>query len=156
MGRIRIPSIVEAPTAADVDALADLFAADLQELRHHSEYAALRDTARRLALDDTGRVFIRVARSEAGAVASGVVVAHRWVSAKFGGDAYWLETLHVGEALRRQGIGRRLVEAVIEHARESSAKGIDLEAYRMNAPASYLYRAIGFRRLGRERYSLAL
>ena len=41
---------------------------------------------------------------------------------------------------------------LLDIARGENAKGIDLEAYHGNAPAALLYRSLGFRRLGRERF----
>ena len=51
-----------------------------------------------------------------------------------------------------RGLGRVLVERLLEIARHDGLAGIDLEAYHGNAPAALLYRSLGFRRLGRERF----
>ena len=83
-------------------------------------------------------------------------MAHRWHSITFLGPSYWIESLYLDPVYRRKGQGRALVEALLAHAVSTGVRGIDLEAYRMNTPAGYLYRALGFQRLGRERYSLRL
>ena len=48
------------------------------------------------------------------------------------------------------------MDALLDWAEENGIEGIDLESYRLNAPASILYRTLGFRRLGRERFTLEL
>jgi ribosomal protein S18 acetylase RimI-like enzyme len=50
----------------------------------------------------------------------------------------------VGKAFRRQGIGRRLVEAVIAKAREKGLKKIELGVYASNQAAVTFYRKAGF------------
>lgn len=148
---------VTGATAADAEALCALLEADLAELRIAHDPERLGAAVAQLVAADPDRVWLLVAR--VGAVDAppvGVLIAHRWVSAKFAGDALWIETLHVSSTARRLGIGRRLTSSAIDRAREQGLRGVDLEAYRMNAPASYLYRALGFRRLSRERYSLPL
>jgi GNAT superfamily N-acetyltransferase len=156
--------VIDAPSAADIPAIAGLIAEDLQDLRLPIVAERQWETARRLVSEQSDSLYVRVARltaappdsAEEPLGAAGLLVAHRRVSVKFCGDAYWIETLLVGDSLRRRGIGRRLVAGLMDHATATGAGGIDLEAYRMNAPASYLYRALGFRRLGRERYSISL
>ena len=145
--------VITAPDAADIPQLMEMFRVDLESLRLPADSDRLRDTAEQLIAADPDRSHVRVARSALGLPAAGVMVAHRWVSVKFSGPAFWIETLFVSKSLRRQGMGRRMVEDLIEHCRATGARGIDLESYQMNAPASYLYRSLGFRRIGRERYS---
>jgi phosphinothricin acetyltransferase len=56
-------------------------------------------------------------------------------------------SVHVAESHRRQGIGRRLVEALIEHAGHAGlhvmVAGIDAD----NAPSIALHEALGFERV---------
>lgn len=60
-----------------------------------------------------------------------------------------LELLAVGvlPAARRQGVGRRLLEHVIEASRASGGRRILLEVARSNAAARRLYESAGFRLL---------
>ena len=83
----------------------------------------------------------------------GVILANFNWSPKFGGRSLWIESLYVSAAGRRQGIGRRLVDTLLDWAEEQEIKGVDIEAYRGNTPAGVLYRSLGFRRLGRERFA---
>jgi ribosomal protein S18 acetylase RimI-like enzyme len=128
-----------------------LFAEDLKDLRMQADERALRDVFATLVRDP--RQVILVARRFPGDPAVGVLVATRIPSVKFQGWSMWIEELFVGRAARQWGLGRRLVEALLALARSEGCKGIDLEAYHGNAPAALLYRAVGFRRLGRERFA---
>src|SRR5262249_9555551 len=56
-----------------------------------------------------------------------------------GGKASWLEELYVVPARRGQGIGRRLLSAVIEHARRAGCAAIDLEVEASHGRAARLY-----------------
>jgi GNAT superfamily N-acetyltransferase len=56
----------------------------------------------------------------------------------------WLEDLYVQEDARRSGLGRLLVEAAVERARERGCKRIELDVNEDNAPARALYEACGF------------
>ncbi len=114
---------VEAARPEDAEAVIDLFVEDLRDLR----------------APVTGE-------------AVGVLVANELLSVKFAGRSLWIEELYVGKRWRRNGLGRLMVVDLLERARTSGVRGIDLEAYQGNAPAALLYRALGFRRLGRERF----
>lgn len=57
----------------------------------------------------------------------------------------WLEDLFVREAARGRGVGRALVEAAFERARERGCGRIELDVNEDNAAALALYRACGFR-----------
>jgi [ribosomal protein S18]-alanine N-acetyltransferase len=52
---------------------------------------------------------------------------------------------------RRRGIGRGLVETVLDEAREEGAARVTLEVRRYNNPAIALYERLGFRRVGERR-----
>ena len=64
-------------------------------------------------------------------------------------DEAELLTIAVRPAERRRGAGRRLLTAVIEHAREAGARTLFLEVGADNPPARALYEAMGFRVVGR-------
>lgn len=61
-------------------------------------------------------------------------------------EAYLAE-LYVVPALRNQGIGRRLMEAVLEHARAGGADTIDLNTSIDDTQAVALYEKLGFTNL---------
>jgi GNAT superfamily N-acetyltransferase len=71
-------------------------------------------------------------------------VRYRWSVWTTGEDA-WLEDVFVRDAARGSGLGRALVEAAIERARERGCARIELDADEANTPAMTLYRSLGFR-----------
>jgi ribosomal-protein-alanine N-acetyltransferase len=60
-----------------------------------------------------------------------------------------LENVAVGEPSRRRGLGRQLVAALADAARQQHARAIFLEVRESNAAARALYRASGFQESGR-------
>jgi len=60
-----------------------------------------------------------------------------------GGGTY-LQELYVVPALRGHGIGRALLEATIQLARERGADGIDLNTGETDTAARRLYESMGF------------
>jgi ribosomal protein S18 acetylase RimI-like enzyme len=58
-------------------------------------------------------------------------------------EAY-LQELYVVPPLRRRGIGRALMEATIEVAREAGADGLDLNTGETDTAARGLYESMGF------------
>jgi ribosomal protein S18 acetylase RimI-like enzyme len=63
-----------------------------------------------------------------------------WMAA----DDCWLEDLYVAEVARRRGVGRALVAAALERARERGARRIELDTHETNAGALALYESLGF------------
>jgi len=60
------------------------------------------------------------------------------------GAETYLQELYVVPALRGRGIGRALLEATIEVARERGADGIDLNTGETDTAARALYESMGF------------
>ena len=58
----------------------------------------------------------------------------------------WLEDLFVREEARGRGLGRALVEAALERARERGCRRIELDVNEDNTAALALYEACGFSR----------
>jgi len=56
----------------------------------------------------------------------------------------WVWELHVAPAYQRQGIGRRLMQTLIQKARESGLRILVCETQNTNAPAIAFYRKMGF------------
>lgn len=141
--------------AHDARALGRLFSEDMTDLGvevTRDELAVLAERVIEASRREPPTCFCRVARPEEGAEPCGVVLANVHWSLKFAGRSLWIEELYVTRAYRRRGIGRRLVELVVDYGRERGFDGIDLEAYQDNTPASVLYRTMGFHRLGRQRF----
>ena len=150
--------VVEPPTSNDTNAIADLFYEDMKNLGVEVHLTKLQSLAAEVVADfhNNGRCLLWVARMSPGAVPVGVILGMKSWSLKFGGSSVWIEELYVSPTARRNGIGRLLVDALLDWAEGNDIDGVDLEAYQGNTPASILYRSIGFRRLGRERFCLEL
>ena len=144
------PAVITPARADDRVRVVDLFAEDLTDLHLPVDPVALGRVFDELIGD--ARSVVLVARTAQDAAAAGVLVASRVPSVKFSGWSLWIEELYVGKTERQRGMGRALVEALLLFARDGGYAGIDLEAYHGNAPAALLYRNLGFRRLGRERF----
>lgn len=144
------PPIVQRAQPGDRQAVVELFSEDLRDLNLPVDPAALASVFD--ALVDDPRSLLVVVRVEANRPACGVMVANRVPSVKFSGWSLWIEELYVSKSARQRGLGRFLVEHLLGIARQEHLRGIDLEAYHGNAPAALLYRSLGFRRLGRERF----
>ncbi len=82
---------------------------------------------------------------EAGAGVSGYAVLSMGA-----GEAHVLN-LCIGEGLRRRGIGRELLMAVLTHARDRGVRDAFLEVRRSNKAAIALYHDIGFSCVGQRR-----
>lgn len=146
---------IELPSPDDVEAIADLFHQDMTHLGLESDEAELEELAGRIVEScraEPPRCVCWVARSEPEGPAVGVIFANFHWSLKFAGRSLWIEELFVTPDHRRKGLGRALVARVVEYAESNDIRGIDLEAYQGNTPASVLYRTAGFHRLGRERF----
>ena len=58
----------------------------------------------------------------------------------------WVEDVIVDEASSNQGIGRRLVDAMVERARQLGAKTVDLTSRPSREAANHIYGKAGFER----------
>jgi GNAT superfamily N-acetyltransferase len=56
----------------------------------------------------------------------------------------WLEDIFVEEAARGAGLGRKLMEAAFERARERGCARMELDVNERNAGALSLYKSLGF------------
>lgn len=144
------PPLVEKALPGDRQAVVELFCEDLRDLNLPVDPAALGGVFDELVADP--RSVVLVVRMADDRPAVGVMVASRVPSVKFSGWSLWIEELYVGKVARQRGLGRLLIEHLLGIARRENLRGIDLEAYHGNAPAALLYRSLGFRRLGRERF----
>ncbi len=57
---------------------------------------------------------------------------------------FFILEFHVAEAYRRRGIGRQLMQAVLDRARQDGFRTLALETQSTNLPAITFYRAVGF------------
>ena len=102
----------------------------------------IRASVERIMAGDDGEYLLGAV--DDGAEPAGVCqIRFRWSVWKSAEDC-WLEDLYVQEDARRSGLGRALVEAALERARERGCKRIELDVNEDNAPALALYEACGF------------
>lgn len=138
----------------DRSAVVRLFSEYQQELGQGWDAADLSAVFEHM-IDDR-HMLLLVARDPGDDVAVGVLVASRVLSVRFGGRSLWIEVLYVTPKARRRGLGRDMVETLIDLAADQGFRGIDLESHHGNAAAGLLYRSLGFQRLGRERFSYTM
>jgi len=141
---MRIPFLSQRPkdyaleplTAADSAAVSLLHREDFVRPWTDGEFSALLE-------QDT--VFGIVAR-EVGNPRAGIV---GFVLARLAAGEGEILTLAVARGHRRQGIGWRLMDAVLRHLHGERAEALFLEVDETNAPAIALYRRLGFREVGK-------
>ena len=95
-------------------------------------------------IEADGRWYLGAERAADGAL---IAYAGLWYD---GYDAQVM-TIAVDAAHQGHGLGRRLLTALVEHAREVGAGQVLLEVRVDNAPAIHLYESLGFVMLGRRR-----
>ena len=60
------------------------------------------------------------------------------------GRRAWIEDVVTAQAVRGQGVGQRLVEAAVDHAKALGARTVDLTSRPTREAANRLYRRVGF------------
>jgi GNAT superfamily N-acetyltransferase len=105
--------------------------------------AEIQASVERIMAGDDGEYLLGAA--DDGEAAGVCQLRFRWSVWKSAEDC-WLEDLYVQESARRSGLGRALVEAALERARERGCKRIELDTNEDNEPALALYEACGFLR----------
>ena len=150
---------IREPKQGDATRLAALFDEDMRELGEAVELQAQRELAEAVITASASprpACLCWVVEREGGAQGVelvAVLLANFNWSPKFGGRALWIESLYVTPTARRQGVGRVLVERLLDWSEDHGVRGVDIEAYHGNTPAGVLYRSLGFHRLGRERFA---
>jgi GNAT superfamily N-acetyltransferase len=149
MGEIDIRSA----SAEDIESVTSLLRKQLEEHRIDTS-----DDAVQLAINgmlaDRDRGFILVALNDKRPV--GVAyVSFTW-TLEHGGKSAWLEELYVLPDERDRGLGKAMLRAVLEKAREAGCAAVDLEVEIQHARAERLYAREGFRPHTRSRWVRAL
>ena len=98
----------------------------------------------RAELKDTRNRFYVAAEDENGALLG-------WAGVLIAGDQAEILTVGVVPQSRRRGIGARLLDALVEHARDRGVRDVFLEVRVDNDAAQRLYERDGFTVLGRRR-----
>lgn len=141
-------------TAADIEHVALLFADDMRTLGYDTPMPKIKALLQQVVEDRRTTSACWIARTPDSRTPFGAILVNFYLSIKFGGPSLWIEGLYVSPDFRRRGVGQQLVDHVIDWGVANDYLGVDLEAYQTNTPAAVLYRSLGFRRLGRARFSL--
>jgi ribosomal protein S18 acetylase RimI-like enzyme len=130
-------------TAEDLDGVAALIAAfrdwwgkDVPTLEEIRATAA--------ALIDDPRTEFLLAAPGGDSPAAGVCQVRYRLSVWTGADDCWLEDLYVDDGARGTGLGRALVEAAFERARQRGCRRIELDVNESNTAALAFYESLGF------------
>lgn len=109
----------------------------------------------RLLIDLPDRAVIKVARDDAGQIA-GMVSAQLVISTAEGAPSAWVEDMVVREDIRSQGMGRALLESLMQWAQSKGATRAQLLVDLDNTPAIGYYDHLGWQatRLGARRLML--
>jgi GNAT superfamily N-acetyltransferase len=140
---------IQTAEPADLAPIMQLLSTQLREHGIVLTDHALRRATQRL-LEDRALGRILTARLDGELVGVGVI-SFLW-TLEHGGAAAWLDEVYVEPARRRDGIGRKLVEAAIQVARDSGCIALDLEVDAGHEAAERLYERMGFRRHRRVRW----
>src|SRR5262245_9676399 len=133
--------IIALATASDRESLLALLEA---QLREHDLPTGGLAAAIDGALAVPARGAFLVAR-EGPRIVGVAYLSFNW-TLEHGGRAAWLEEIYVLPERRSGGLGRRLLQRVVEHARASGCLAIDLEVEASHSRAARLYEREGFLR----------
>ncbi|MBN1947861.1 MAG: GNAT family N-acetyltransferase [Bradymonadales bacterium] len=135
----------------DRETLAEIFCSDIRDCGPVHQPAQMLPLVDATLQEQSRSAHCWIARTDQGEVA-GVILAFPIWSLKVANRALWIEAFYVRPNLRRHGIGRKLLDFLLDWAYENDIMGVEVEAYRMSNAASILFRAAGFQRLAHERY----
>ena len=88
---------------------------------------------------------------EGGRAVGVAYVAFIW-TVEHGGQSAWIEELYVVPELRNRGVGRALLRAALDRARNLGCSVIELEVEHAHRRAEHLYAREGFLRVTRSRW----
>jgi ribosomal protein S18 acetylase RimI-like enzyme len=135
--------VIRVATPADAAVVARL----LTEFRDHEgrdwpSEAAIRAGVERLIGRDDGEFLL------GGDPPAGVVQLRYRYGVWWDAEDCCVEDVFVSAGARGSGLGRELVSAAIDRARERGCRRLELDTGADNAPAQGLYRSLGFRDTG--------
>jgi GNAT superfamily N-acetyltransferase len=138
--------LIKRAAVTDLDAVAPLFDAYRQFYGQRSDPAAARAFLGERLRREESVIFFAVAEGEPGNEALGFTQLYPSFSSVSVRRLWILNDLFVRTGVRRDGVGRRLLERAREWAIETDAKGLTLATAVSNAAARALYESCGWRR----------
>lgn len=139
--------LIRRAAADDADAIARL----LGQLGYPANSAEIPARLDRLRANNRAAVLL----AQCGDQVVGMATVHILSVINRSRDVAWLTALVVDESTRRSGVGRGLVRAVEEFARESGCERLSVTTYEQRTDAQEFYVSVGFERTGR-RFGKAL
>lgn len=134
---------------ADRPRVVELLAAQMKEHQIPLERSMIEQAVDGLvARPELGGILVADEEDEVVGVA---YVSFTW-TLEHGGRVCWLEELYVAPLFRGRGLGTRLLEGALAHARAEGALAMDLEVEAGHERAARLYSRQGFRSLARTRW----
>ena len=91
-------------------------------------------------IEDASRGFYLIAQGS-DSVVGALLVTREWSDWR-NGDLWWIQSVYVSPASRRQGVFRALYEAVVCRAQESAVRGIRLYVEHENETAKAVYKSL--------------
>jgi ribosomal protein S18 acetylase RimI-like enzyme len=144
-------SLPVGPVDAEMlDVVVALFEAQLREHAIKTSRDDLRWVIQQVTADQ--RYGFMLAATAPDGCPIGVAYASSLLSLEHGGVSGWLEELYVLPQWRGQGIGSRLIEEVVIHARKLGWRALDLEVDATHQRAVSLYTRYQFRSHSRRRF----
>lgn len=141
--------LITRATLNDVPVVMGLLAAQFED--HHIPFTTSElESAVRSIISNSRLGFILLA-IQAGVGIGAAVVSIAW-TLEYAGATAWLDELFVVAEKREQGVGRMLVEKVMQTARKTGCRAVDLEVDKEHNRAENLYLRLGFKPLARSRW----
>ena len=134
--RNREPVTLRLKTPADADALGAMLEACSEQTYHYFHpYRLTRETGRKVAEDASIHCIVAV-------VSTGEIAGYVWFP--LGNDETPSIGIVVADPWHERGIGRTLMDGIIEAAKSQGKKGLVLTVMADNPRARGLYRSVGF------------
>jgi GNAT superfamily N-acetyltransferase len=140
---------IETARNSDLEPILQLLRTQLEEHSIVLTAAALQRAAQGL-IENHANGRILCARLD-GALVGVAVISFLW-TLEHGGPAAWLDEVYVEPTQRGAGIGKQLVEAAMQVARDNGCIALDLEVDAGHEAAERLYERMEFRRHRRVRW----
>ncbi len=102
-----------------------------------------RYAAERIATDSDSPNSFRIV-----AVYSDEIIAYACWTHRVFRSHFPIVSIVVADAFQNQGLGRQLMQILIEAAKRRAKRGLELDVYKENARAIHLYESLGFRKIG--------
>lgn len=134
---------VEDARPEDIPHLAGLIAELFNIEKDFSANRSHQESGLALLLQNPATAIIKVARTPTGEII-GMVSAQLVISTAQGTFSAWIEDMVVSSAHRGQGLGRLLLDAALDWAREHGATRAQLLVDTENQPALEFYRHLGW------------